>query len=576
MGLLVALIAPLGCYQGLDHRNASGDDPFAADDGWGVDSDDTGDGDGGDDADGEPAQDGVDEECPGTQAGPTGLRRLTRSAYNNAVHELLGDITAPADAFEADGLVAETFAGNREAVPSDLTVENYQRAAETLASAAVPQLATLAACDPDAEGAETCAGALIDRFGRRAWRRSLTDAEQERLLSLWETGDDFETGGALVLQALLQSPYFLYLYEVGEPTEDDAEAVPLTQFELATRLSMLLWDSIPDDALLDAAESGALQTVEGIEAQVERMMDDPRAAASVNSFQAQWLGLADLPTLGDLQKDALVFPSWSDTLRAAMVTENALLVDTIVRGGGTVDELLTTPLGFVNEELATHYGLDLAEATVGAPQVEGLPEGFVAVLHDALLRPGLLTRAGTMALLSKPNGTGPVHRGAFVRERVLCQPLAAPPAGVGEPPEPDPNAPRREQYEQHSSDPACSGCHELTDPIGFGLEHYDGSGALQMTLANGEPIDVTAVLTSTDVDGPFEGAAGLTERLEQSALVRQCVAKTWFRYAFAAEESPSDACTIKALAQQLDDGKSIRELLTSLATSEAFRYRASH
>ncbi|MBV1860917.1 MAG: DUF1592 domain-containing protein [Nannocystaceae bacterium] len=560
--LAAAVLAP-GCYEGSTVEVS----PYGqADPGDGTGSD-GGDGDGetGDATGGESAS------CETLHPGPRRLRRLTRSAYANAVQDLLEQSGEVADGFEADGIIAKTFDSNVDVLPSDLTVENYQRAAEELAEAVTGNLAALSSCDPLAEGDEPCAHELIDRLGRRAWRRALSDAEHERMFELWSSEDGFDRGGARVVEALLQSPYFLYQLELGTPTDDPA-VLQLTQQELAMRLSMLVWNSIPDDALLDVAEAGELDTTQEVLAQVERMLDDPRARRSVAHFAEQWVGLPDLPRIADLYKNSEVFPAWTTSLRDAMAIENALFVDSIVRGGGTVEDLLTSSLGFVDDELAAHYGLDIAEASQGAPEIEGLPEGFVAVLHDPGMRPGILTRAGTMAMLAKPNGTGPVHRGAFVQERLFCRELVAPPPSANtDPPEPDPNVPRREQYAQHSDDLACSSCHVLTDPIGFGLEHYDATGALQLALANGEPFDVSGDLAGTDVDGPFVAAAGLRDRMVESESVRACVAKTWFRYAFAAHEEELDACTVEQLTDALEEGATIRELIGAIAVSHAFR-----
>ena len=300
------------------------------------------------------------EEAP--EVGLGKLRRLTRAEYNNTVRDLLGDDSRPAAAFLPDDASAG-YAANAHAPVSRLHVEEYMRAAERLAQDAAGRLGLWVSCDLEVSGAEAeaCARGFITSFGRRAYRRPLTRDEEDALLAVYaEKASDagFAAGLQLVIQALLQSPHFLYRVELGALGLGDeaaaaGEVVPLTGYELASRLSYLLWASTPDDELLAAAESGALASPAGLEAQAARMLDDPRSQGGVVSFFSQWLELGELLTL---QKDAAALPAWSSSLRASMYVETMMFADYVLRDGdGRLETLLTAPWSIVNGPLMEHY-----------------------------------------------------------------------------------------------------------------------------------------------------------------------------------------------------------------------------
>lgn len=504
----------------------------------------------------------------GVHPGGAPIRRMTRFEYNNAVRDLLGDTTRPADSFVAE---EEALGFNNQATAlgvTQLLAEQYMEASEGIAARAAKDWSKLLPCDPAKTGQDVCAAKFILAFGKKAYRRPLAEAESARLQALYAWGKqqyDFSTGLGLVVQAMLQSPRFLYRVEMGmpDPLVGQPEVTALDSWEVAARLSFLLWSSIPDDELFAAAEAGALGDAASIEKQARRMLEDPRARDAVANFHEQWLGLGKI---GTLNKDAAIYPTYTPALRPLWEKETLSFLDHVVFDDeqGDVKTMLTAPYSMMNAELAAFYG-------VSGPK----GAGFERVDLDPTQRAGLLTQASLLAVNSKPNQSSPVHRGKFVRERLLCQTLAPPPNDVNiQPPEVDPTATTREKFSEHSSNPACAGCHRLMDPIGFGFESYDGIGQFR-AQDHGLPVDATGELTGTrDSDGAFDGAVELAARLGESADVRECVATQWFRFGYGHGEEKADACAMTQLQEAFRAaGYNVKELLVALTRTDAFRYR---
>jgi hypothetical protein len=494
---------------------------------------------------------------------------MTRFEYDNAVRDLLGDTTRPADSFVAE---EEALGFNNQATAlgvTELLAEQYMDASEAIALRAAKDWKRLLPCDPQKIGEDACAGQFVLAFGQKAFRRPLAAAESARLDQLYAWGKeqyDFSTGLQLVIQAVLQSPRFLYRVEMGmpDPVKAQGDVTALDSWEVATRLSFLLWSSIPDDALFAAAAQGALGDAAAIEKQARRMLDDPRAREAVANFHAQWLGLERITTL---TKDASVYPAYSPALRPLWEKETLSFLDHVVFDDvkGDVKTMLTAPYSMMNAELAAFYGVT---GPTGA--------AFEQVSLDPTQRAGLLTQASLLAVNAKPNQSSPIHRGKFVRERLLCQPLQPPPNNLDiQPPPVDPKATTRDKFAQHSSDPACAGCHTLMDPIGFGFEHYDGIGQWR-AQDHGLPVDATGALTATrDSDGAFDGAVALAARLAESAEVRECVATQWFRFGYGHGEGKADACAMAQLQEAFRAADyNVKELLVALTRTDAFRYRS--
>lgn len=512
--------------------------------------------------------------CTTIEPGESPLRRMTRAEYDNTIFDLLGDDSRPARGFVPE---EESLGFNNQAaalVVSPLLAEQYMFAAESIAERAVDRLldevpSCRGAAESDACRAEV--EAFIAAFGKRAYRRPLAADEVTELAELFEQGltlseasNDARTALSLVVQAMLQSPHFLYRVEFGMPDPVEGDVVPLTPYEIASRLSYLLWGTMPDEELFAAAERGALSTAAEIEAQARRMLEDPRAREAVKSFHRQWLGLEKIHEIAAGGKDPELYPDYRDELLPLFQAETeAFLEHAIFEQDASVTTLFTASYSMMNRELAAFYG------------IEGGPRGdaFERVELDPSQRAGFITHAGLLALYAKPNRSSPVHRGRFVRQSLLCQIPPPPPDVVPEPPMVDPTKTTREQFSQHVADAGCRSCHKLLDPIGFGFEHYDALGRWRDT-ENGIPVDASGELTQTDVDGPFDGAVELAHRLAASEQVRACVVKQWFRFGHGRAEQSADRCSLAQATEAFEASNyNIKALLVALTQTDAFRYR---
>jgi hypothetical protein len=318
---------------------------------------------------------------------------------------------------------------------------------------------------------------------------------------------------------------------------------------------------MPDDALLSDADAGKLDTKEGIAASARRMLKDPRAKASVANFHAQWL---ELPKLASIAKDPAMYPDFDASIRDALRKETETFVDSVFWQNGKFEDLLLAPYTFVDAKVAGFYGMDAPTSS-----------GFVKVPLDPNKRAGILTQGSILAIKAKSNQSSPIHRGKFVREKLLCQMLPPPPADlVIVPPDLDPKLSTRDRFAAHDKNPACSGCHHLMDPIGLGFEHFDAIGKWRDTEGP-IPIDASGqILDSQDVNGAFNGARELSQKLAQSQQVQSCVVTQWFRFAYGRGESEDDACSLQTVNQLFQaSGGDMRELLVALTQTDAFRYR---
>jgi hypothetical protein len=503
----------------------------------------------------------TEEVCVGAPTvGEFPLRRLTRAEYVNTVRELFGTLPAlPAFTPEEQAL---GFDNNAEALTiSQLLLEQYQDAAERISVSVTATPDTLTACVSATTGERACAKKFIETFGPRAYRRPLLATEVTDLMTFYDARRstyDYRTSLQLVIQTMLLSPKFLYRVELSGA--GGTGVVALTPYELATRLSYLLWGSMPDAALFQAAKDGRLTTKEDVAAQARRMLKDAKAKPMVAHFHEQWLMLQGLP---DIQKNTTIFPAFTDTLPEAMRQETKRFVEEVLFvGDGKLTTLLTANWSMLNPELASLYG------------AAGPASGYAKVALDGSQRSGLLTQASVLATQAKINQTAPVLRGKFVREQLLCNILPPPPPDVDTTvPEPTPDMTTRERFKAHSASPACSGCHSLMDPIGFGMENYDGIGRFR-TMDGTLPVDASGQVNGSDIAGGFNGLVELGTKLAQSAQVRSCVEAQWFRFAFGRAEEPVDTCSIAVAYEAFEaSGYDVRELWVGLTQTDAFFYR---
>ena len=484
------------------------------------------------------------------------LRRLTRTQYLRTVRELTGltvttELPAEAqfDGFEerADLLTID-----------DLRVSTWHKAADEVVGQLLPGVATLVACPGAIDAA--CARAFIESFGRRAYRRPLEPAEVDAHLALFtrvrDLGDASDGIGA-VLRVMLQSPLFLYRLELGGRATDGRLAP--TAWEVATRLSYLLWGNMPDAALFTAAQAGELTTPGQVTAQARRMLLDQRARQGANEFFRQWLGLDGVL---EAHKDLTSVPDWDSAVAPALREEGFRFTQRVLfDADGRFGSLFTSTEATVNGRLARLYGL----------VANGEDWQQVALADQPRL--GMLTQGWFLARRARGADSSPTMRGNFVRVRLLCQPVPAEPPDVPPPGPVPPTGTTRERYQAHASNPACAACHALMDPLGFPFETYDGLGVFRRT-ENGKPIDTSGQVTGTDVDGPVIDAMALSRRLAASDRARACFVGRWYEQAVGHERSQADACRTAELerAFRTSDGN-MRQLMVDVAALTALAPR---
>jgi hypothetical protein len=502
--------------------------------------------------------------CREIRPGPAPVRRLTRTEYDNTVRELLGEDKQLARDFPPDELQG-SFDNNAELRSvSDLLGQRYVAAAEEVARTVVGKLGSLLDCDPGlpASGGEAaCLDRFLDGFGLRVWRRPLEPQERADLQAVFTRarGSSFAEGIDAVVQVMILSPQFTYRLEQGGSSAGAGPA-RLTPWETASRLSYLLWGSMPDAALFEAARANRLATRDEIEAQARRMLGHPKAAAMVVNFVGQWWQLRDL---AEADKDTEVYPAWKDEHPDLFRQETERFVELVWKGDARLDTLLTAPFSALNAELAGLYG------AAGVTGTELRQANL-----DPTQRSGILTQASFLAAKAGPDQSSPIHRGVFLREQVLCQPLPPPPPEANAmPPQLDRAMTTKERFAAHRADPACTTCHDLIDNIGFGFETFDAMGVWR-TSENGKPVDARGELSGTDVDGPFTGAVELGKKLVASKQVESCLVKQMFNFSFGRARTDADACTVQTLEGAFArSGRDLRALLLQVVQTDAFLFK---
>lgn len=493
--------------------------------------------------------------------GSTPLKRLTRSQYDYSVRDVLG-VTGKYSPMLAEDEQIGHFASNASIALDMTTVQMYQTAAEAVAVDA--DISALDDCNLLTTPGEQCANAFIQETGRRIFRRPLNPTELGAYQALYERFGAVEhvNGLRVVVQGMLQSPAFLYQPDfevVGSVT--NGQVHPLDAYALASRLSLFLWDSVPDDALLAAAESGALLTDEVLRSETLRMLSDAKTARGIGRFHAQWMGI---DRLEEVAKDAEQFPQYTDEVVEGLKRETLEFADYVIRyGDAELATLLNADFTILNEAIAEFY--DVPDGVEPSP--------LTPVYLNPDRRAGILSHGSVLAVTAHSQQTSLSRRGQLIRERLFCQPIFQPPANVSlELPTLGPDATTREQVEAHTGDPACAGCHEKMDYIGFGFEHFDAIGQYRQ-LDNGSMIDASGELTETDVNGFFTGAPELSEKLVDSFQVRSCVSREWLTYALGREVQSEDGCSLSAAYEAMHKPNNLRELLLAIVMSNSFRNR---
>lgn len=524
---------------------------------------------------------GREVDCTNSaEPGPSPLRRLSRVEYGNTVFQLLGDPNHQRlgqDSLVPDG---ETLGFSNQAgvvSTSPLLASQYLNNAEALAEQHAGKLA---------DGMPSCAAApttaactkevsqWLGTFGKRVYRRPLSADEIDFHLETyrWEVDarNDHRQGIKLVLQTLLQSPHFLYRPELGvvDASLEDG-LVRLTSWEMATRLSYMFWNTMPDIGLFESAERDALQTPAQIETAARRLLRAERSRLAFRNFHEEWLDLERIVAVRNNGKDTTLFPSYDDGIPAELHDEvSAFFEHAIFEENASLETLFTASYTMMNRRTAAFYGI------AGGPT----GDAFEKVELDPKLYSGFLTQAGLLMANAKSDIGSPIHRGLFIRENILCQPPPSPPPDVPPPPMVDRTKTTREQFAEHSENATCAACHKFMDPLGLAFEHFDAVG-LYREEEWGQPIDARgtmfqAVEGDIIAEAEFDGVVELGRTLAASERVKECAARQWFRYSMGRGEGDQDVCSLRSIdAEFARAGYDIKELLIAITRTPAFRYR---
>ena len=500
------------------------------------------------------------------------FHRLNRIEYQNSVNALLGTELPIADDLPVDSLV-HGFDNNADVAMSATLMQKYLNAAESAVAAALAGPATRAALVPCSLGEATCARSVLEKFIAKAYRRPATPAEVDQALGyLTVCSSSPEAGIGCALQATLLSSKFLFRTELlgTEQAKACTESAPLTAtadgtlsaHALAARLSYWLTTSSPDAELYAAAQSGALLQPAGIAAQVERLLATSDSGSHrspfLQNFPSQWLQLsaaavaAPSPTL---------FPNFDEPLRQALGDESRLFFASAITQGRSALELVRSDYSFLNERLATHYGI----AAVSGPEMR-------LVSTTGTLRGGILTQASFLTATSSSENTSIVQRAKWVLTNLLCEHLPAPPPGAADavpPPDPGLGLTNRESLSLRTANPPCSACHLVMNPIGFGLEVFDAIGAYR-TMDHGKLIDASGQLPDGQT---FADTEGLLQLLKQDPRFPACMTEKMLTYALG--RGLDAACDAEALGKLGEewkaDGYNLKNHVVRLAQSELFR-----
>ena len=515
---------------------------------------------------------------------PSAVRRLTHTQYNNTLRDLLGDLTRPASQFPPEDFVHGFRNQSGGQSISLLLAEAYSKAAEKAAHNAFLRgdQQGLLPCQPVSFSDAACRRLFIRRFGRRAFRRPLTELEIDKYEAMFEQRareqGDFLAGARGVIETMLQSPYFLFRIERGSQG-------PWYSYEVASRLSYFLWDSMPDDDLLRKAQRGELVTAEQVESTARRMLRDPRARSALEEFLSQWLRFDRLLSA---IRDRRLFPNFNSRLTSVMAEETKRLFIHLVWNNINFMELFSADYSFLNSDLAALYGLP-------APA-----KNFDRIEFPADMgRSGVLGHAMFLTLTGKPMDTSPTERGLYIREHFLCQKVPPPPPGVNStlPPVTDAKPmTNRELLQMHLTNPGCASCHRLIDPIGYGFEQYDTLGRFRekhfLTIfptrdeqKSKRKTEATKYELPIDPSGEVRGIAvrdGISHArfsspkelgliLASEPACQKCVVRQVFRYALGRPETETDREAIDQIFHDFRDSQFLfQELIISLVRSKPF------
>ena len=491
--------------------------------------------------------------------------RLSHEQWENSVRDLLRLAERPglASTFSTDPDDSRFDNFGERIVSSNLWAD-YQRAAESVASDVARDPQKLMRIRP--AGTSSDGRAFVTQLGRRAFRRPLEAAEVDALTALFAQGpmlitgsDAYAAGAELVISALLQSVHFLY--RVESSTEQTDGKIWLGSYELASRLSYALWNSMPSDELLDAAEAGALSSPSGVEDWTRKMLADARAEDTLVAFHSQLLNVAEY---GTIAKNTTLFPSFSTTLQPTIQGEARAFVRevSVVQGGG-IEALLTSPFTFVNDKTAQFYGVS---GSFG-PELE-------KVQLDPKQRAGFLTQIGFLAKYASQTQSNPILRGVHISLDFLCSDLPAPPPNIPPVPELKADQTNRERFAELTKNAPCNSCHEtLINPLGFAFENYDAIGQWRAN-DNGKPVNASAMYPLDGTPVSYTNGVELAQLLAKSPTVHRCYSDRWLEYALGRPPGETESGSLEILAQvSARSSAKLPDLLSTVTALETFRAR---
>jgi hypothetical protein len=500
-----------------------------------------------------------DCQAAGDLVAPAPLTRLTNREYENTLRDLFPEAGLAPAALPTESKDDGFDNVGRNQSPTAIWIEAYFEQADVVASSVAAGV--VAACGASDTA---CAEATVLDLAGRVFRKPLADDERARLVGLLGTASakwGVAKGAEVALRGLLQTPQFLYRLEQGVPRAG-ATQLPLAGHELASRLSYLLWDSMPDSELLASASAGSLLDPAQLETQARRLLGSPRARDAVAVFHSQWLRFEKMATLS---KSETLYPSFDTATADALRASTERFVDAAFWEQRTLGSFLSSPTVYANAGLGPILGVSVSGSEL------------VATEGPAGQRAGILTQPGLLAGFAHETASSPVLRGVFVLDRLLCSEPPPPPPDVPPAPTADEGGPAtttRQKFEQHLNSPVCGACHKTIDGIGFGFENYDAVGAYR-TEESGIPVDASGeIVGSLDADGPFQGAVELGGRLAASKQTQACVARYWYRYAFGLADGDVNACALLPAVQGLQaSGGDLQELVVAIVKSSSFRAR---
>jgi hypothetical protein len=505
--------------------------------------------------------DGTEPLCASSLPAARLVRRLSLHEYDNTVHDLLG--VRPTVEFAADGAVNGYDNDAATLTIGPVQADQFRESAEQLVAAALE--AHWQQIMPCTDETRDCALRFVTEFGTKAFRRPPSAAETEAYMGFYDDiieEDGFRQSIGWLMTAFLESPHFLYRIELGSRV--DGNKFALSDWEIASELSYLLWGTMPDARLFELAAAGELHTEEQIANEVQRMLLHAKAGPAVARFTRLWL---PSERVRDVVKSEEIYPGFTDEIRDAMIEEFDRDVQDAYWNGLGIGELLTAEHSWMSPQLAAYYGVDADPETADAL-------GWMRVDLSAT-GGGLLTRGALMASLGTPSTSSPIRRGKLIRENLLCQTMPPPPNDIQiDIPEYTEGTTTRALYEGYTlANEDCAGCHELMDLIGFGFENYDGDGTYR-TTDQGQAVDASGeIVRSPHSDAPFDGPRELAARLAESEDVQFCYVRNWLEYATGVEVDVDSTCALEIAAAVKEAGGGMAATLTVLASMPDFRIR---